>query len=189
MRALETEVSRLREAYTTEISDANATIQQQKVEICSSRDEVDILKEILAANGIQFESELQRRKAERAAVNGYQTTPVAASSTGSHTAGFARSGSNHNTTPPTSISTGLSPQTGGVDHPDLSPSVAFNPPQQQVYQTSSGEPLGELDRSAGKVIDCPVPALGGVFETDPQLQVDFILTFVAAYFCTNRALC
>lgn len=183
MRALETEVARIREAYNDLVNksgpnDPHVIIQQQKVDIQSVKDENDILKEILAANGIHYEPELQQRKAERATSNGYQTSPVAASSNGSNTAGFTHSASNHNTTPPTSISTGLSPRaTGGMDQSEISPGMGFVP-QQQVYQSSSGEPLGELDRSGNHAVDCPVPAMQGVFETDPQLQVDFILTFV-----------
>ncbi|KAJ5081254.1 hypothetical protein N7456_013492 [Penicillium angulare] len=187
MRALETEVSRLREAYTNEISDANVTIQQQKEVLHTMRDENEILKEILIANGIQFEPELERRRAERAAAGGYQSSPVAGSSNGSHTAAFSNSISNtishQNTTPGTSISTGMSPRaTGGIDHPDVSPAMAFAP-QQQVYHSGPGEQSVSFDRSACQAVDPVVPAAikgaamkGGVFETDPQLQIDFILT-------------
>ncbi|KAJ5630217.1 uncharacterized protein N7484_010317 [Penicillium longicatenatum] len=177
MRALETEVSRLREAYTNEISEANVTIQQQKEVINVAQHENEILKEILLANGIQFESELERRRAERASVGGYQSSPVAGSSNGSQTAGFTNSMTQHNTTPGTSISTGLSPRAnGGVEHPEVSPPMAFAP-QQQVYHAGPAEQMGALDRSACHVTDAPVPAmLKGVFESDPQLQIDFILT-------------
>ncbi|KAJ5183841.1 hypothetical protein N7492_001457 [Penicillium capsulatum] len=184
MRSLETEVARLREAYHDVVAksspnDPSVIVQQQKVEIQAVRDENDILKEILAANGIHYEPELQQRKAERASNNGYQASPVAASSAGSHTAGISHSASNHQTTPPTSISTGLSPRAtggGGMDQSEISAPMGFVP-QQHVFHSSSGEPLGELDRSGKHSVDCPVPAMqGGVFETDPQLQVDFILT-------------
>jgi hypothetical protein len=179
MRALETEVSRLREAYTNEISEANVTIQQQKEVINVAQHENEILKEILLANGIQFESELERRRAERASVGGYQSSPVAGSSNGSQTAGFTNSMTQHNTTPGTSISTGLSPRAnGGVERPEVSPPMAFAP-QQQVYHAGPAEQMGALDRSACHVTDAPVPAmLKGVFESDPQLQIDFILTYV-----------
>lgn len=173
MRALETEVSRLREAYTNEISDANVTIQKQKEMLQSVRDENDILKEILVAHGIQYGDELEQRRAERPPV-GYRSSPVAASSTGSQTAGFAHSASQQNTTPGTSISTGMSPKATAVDHPEVSPPVAFAP--QQVYHSSPADQIGSLDRSACQMADSPVPAMRGVFETDPQLQVDFILT-------------
>lgn len=175
MRALETEVSRLREAYTNEISDANVTIQKQKEMLQSVRDENDILKEILVAHGIQYGDELERRRSERPPV-GYRSSPVAASSTGSQTAGFAHSATQQNTTPGTSISTGMSPKVTAVDHPEVSPPVAFAP--QQVYHSSPADQIGSLDRSACQMADSPVPAMRGVFETDPQLQVDFILTYV-----------
>lgn len=184
MRSLETEVSRLREAYTSEISDANVRIQQHKEALHSVRTENDILKEILTAHGIHYEPELEQRRAERP--HGFQTSPVAASSTGSQTAGFANSTSNQNTTPATSISTGLSPRAGGtIDHPDVSPPMAFAP-QQQVYHAGPSDNMGAMDRSACQVADSPVPALGGVFETDPQLQVDFILTYATSLIHSTR---
>ncbi|KAJ5875359.1 uncharacterized protein N7473_012706 [Penicillium subrubescens] len=174
MRALETEVSRLREAYTTEISDANVALQQHKEMLHTVRNENEILKEILATHGINYAPELEQRMAERGPLAGFQSSPVAPSSTGSNTAAFTNATSNQNVTPATSISTGLSPQvTGGVDHPDISP-MGFVP-QQQVYHASPSENMA-MDRSACQVVDTPVPALRGVFESDPQLQIDFILT-------------
>lgn len=182
MRALETEVSRLREAYTTEISDANVKIQQHKEMLHVVRSENEILKEILAAHGINYAPELEQRMAERGPLAGFQLSPVAASSAGSNTAPYTSATSNQNITPATSISTGLSPQaTGGVEHPDISPPMGFVP-QQQVYHASASENLG-MDRSAYQVVNAPVPAMRGVFESDPQLQVDFILTYVICQIC------
>jgi hypothetical protein len=176
MRALETEVSRLREAYTTEISDANVALQQHKEMLHTVRNENEILKEILATHGINYAPELELRMAERGPLAGFQSSPVAPSSTGSNTAAFTNATSNQNVTPATSISTGLSPQaTGGVDHPDVSPPMGFVP-QQQVYHASPSENMA-MDRSACQAVDTPVPAMRGVFESDPQLQIDFILTY------------
>lgn len=180
MRALETEVSRLREAYSTEISDANVTIQQQK-------EENEILKEILVAHGIQYEPEFEQRRAERAAV-GFQSSPVAASSNGSHTAGLTHSTGNQNTTPGTSISTGLSPlATGCVGHSEVSPPMAFAP-QQQVYHSAPAENFGAQDRSACQmgIGDNPVPAVRGVFEEDYDLMVEFIVTYVFSSSRSNK---
>lgn len=179
MRALETEVSRLREAYTNEISDANATIQQQKEMVHSMQEENTILKDILSAHGIQWQGELDQRRAERAPMVGLQPSPITASSNGSHTAGFTQTGSHQNTTPPTTISTGLSPRAnGGVDHPEVSPPGGYAP-QQQVYHASSSEQPLDFDQSACQVVDHqPVPVMRGIFEDDPQLQTDFILTYV-----------
>lgn len=176
MRALETEVSRLREAYTTEISDANVALHQHKEMLHTVRNENEILKEILAAHGINYAPELELRMAERGPLAGFQSSPVAPSSAGSNTAAFTNATSNQNVTPATSISTGLSPQTtGGVDHHDVSPPMGFVP-QQQVYHASPSEGMA-MDRSACQVVDTPVPAMRGVFESDPQLQIDFILTY------------
>jgi len=178
MRALETEVSRLREAYTTEIADANAALEQHKTMVHAMREENEILKEILSAHGIQYEAEFERRRAERPPMTGYQSSPVTASTTGSHAAGMTQNGSHQNTTPPTTISTGLSPRAnGGVERPDISPGMPYAP-QQQVYQTSPGEQSVGMDISISTCPEPPVSALRGVFETDPQLQVDFILTYV-----------
>lgn len=182
MRALETEVSRLREAYTTEISDANATIQQHKEMLHVARSENEILKEILATHGINYALELEQRMAERGPLAGFQLSPVAASSAGSNTAPYTGATTNQNITPATSISTGLSPQvTGGVEHPDISPPLGFVP-QQQACHASPSENLG-MDRSAYQVVDAPVPAMCGVFENDPQLQIDFILTYAMSQIC------
>ena len=179
MRALETEVSRLREAYTTEIADANATIHQQKGAIHAVREENEILKEILAAHGVQYEAEFERRRAERPPMP-FDSSPVAASSTASQSVPRTTSVSNHDTTPATTLSD-MSPRANGMDHSDVSPSIGYG--GQQVYQTSPGEQSMSMDHSSFTPVDSmqpmppmPMQNLRGVFETDPQLQVDFILT-------------
>lgn len=182
MRALETEVSRLREAYTTEIADANAKIQNQNVAIHSAREENEILKEILTAHGIPYEGEFERRRAERPPIS-FDASPVAGSSTESQSAPRTNSASNTNTTPATTISSGMSPGANGMmDHSELSPSIGYAP--QQGFQTSPGEQSMHIDHSSSIPVDAmqpmppiaSMPSLYGVFETDPQLQVDFILT-------------
>lgn len=186
MRALETEVSRLREAYTTEIADANATIHHQKEAIHMVRGENEILKEILAAHGIQYEAEFERRRAERPPMPFDSSPGAGSSSTASHTAPRTNSASAHDTTPATTISSGMSPGANGMmDHSEISPSIGYAP--QQMYQTSPGEHSMSMDHSSCTPVDTmqpmppmppvpPMPGLRGVFETDPQLQVDFILT-------------
>jgi hypothetical protein len=192
MRNLETEVLRLKEAYTTEIAEANANAQQQREIIHAIRDENEILREILAAHGIQYEADLERRRAERPPMVGYQSSPVGGSSTASASqiAGFTHSASNHNTTPATTISSsGMSPlhNTADHSHSEVSPPIGYAP-QQQVYQTSPGvQPMG-MDRSSCAPVDSvqPMPRISGVFESDPQLQVDFILTYVLQPSLTNK---
>ncbi|EKV19800.1 hypothetical protein PDIG_00730 [Penicillium digitatum PHI26] len=183
MRALETEVSRLREAYTTEIAEANTTIQQHKEIIHSMREENEILRRILAANGIQHEADLERRRVEHPPIMPFlpalvSSSTVVGSSTASQSAPLTQSASNHNTTPTTTISSGMSPRANGMDHPVVSPAIGYAS-HQQVYHAGAGEHFMSMDHSSCQPIDTmqPIPvAQGGVFETYPQLQVDFILT-------------
>ncbi|KAJ5233073.1 hypothetical protein N7468_006029 [Penicillium chermesinum] len=173
MRSLETEVSRLREAYTNEISDANNTIQQQKEMIQSVADENELLKEILKSHGIKFEAELAQRRAERPPA-AFRSSPIDGSTTGSHSAMLTNGTSIHHATPPTTIS-GMSPRMhAGVECSEVSPPLSFAP--QHVYGHGAGEQLSHLDLSASHIVDQPVPAMvRGVFENEPQLQIDFIL--------------
>ncbi|EAU32073.1 conserved hypothetical protein [Aspergillus terreus NIH2624] len=187
MRSLETEVSRLREAYTHEISAANLTVHQHREMIQSLSDENRILKEILAAHGIQFEPELERRKAERPHPGYHQSSPFASSSVASQPNGIAPSASNVYTTPPTTVSasSGVSPSvngsTNGVDvsptphvsNIDISPTQEISPPQ-VAYNHAPCDALAALDRIAPSNRKPNQPP--GVFEEDPQLQIDFILT-------------
>ncbi|KAL4892587.1 hypothetical protein BDV59DRAFT_43888 [Aspergillus ambiguus] len=191
MRSLEQEVSRLREAYTHEISAANLTVHQHREMIQSLSDENSILKEILAAHGIHYEPELQRRKAERPHPGYHQSSPFASSSVASQPNGLAPSASNVYTTPPTtvSVSSGASPSVNGstngvevsptphVSNIDISPTPEISPPQ-AIYRDGPGDApcdaLAALDRIAPSSRKPNQPL--GVFEDDPQLQIDFILT-------------
>ncbi|KAJ5475184.1 hypothetical protein N7539_008250 [Penicillium diatomitis] len=177
MRALETEVSRLREAYTNEISEAKVSIQQHQEMLKKSRCENEILKEILSAHGINFAPDLEQKMAERGSMGAFQSSPVAPSSTGSNSVAFTNATNNlQNITPATSISPGLSPQAvHSVEQPDLSASMGFVP-QQTVYHASPMENIAMDRSSVGQGAEPPVPVMRGVFENDPQLQIDFILT-------------
>ncbi|KAE8144142.1 hypothetical protein BDV25DRAFT_167561 [Aspergillus avenaceus] len=181
MRSLEGEVSRLREAYTQEISASNLTVHQHREMVRSLSEENNILKDILAANGISYEAELERRRAERAspANLAYQSSPFASSSIGSQPAAVASSANNAYTTPPTTVSapsSSLSPPTNGIEHIDISPTQELTP-QHQNYNSAPCDALATLDRIAPASRHPAQPA--GVFENDPQLQVDFILTLEA----------
>lgn len=184
MRALETEVSRLREAYTQEISAANLTVHQHREMVRSLSNENNILKEILAANGINYEAEVERRRVERTSLtNGtYQPSPFASSSIGSQPAAVAPSvpsapsAQQAYTTPPTTVSapsSSLSPIANGIEHIDVSPTQELTP-QNQNYSAAPCDALATLDRIAPASRQPLQPA--GIFENDPQLQVDFILT-------------
>lgn len=173
-------MSRLREAYGQEISAANVTMQQQKEQLHSLSAENDAMRELLAASGIPYEAEVERRKADILS-RPYQFSPLSNSnSASSQHPGMASSGSQmYTSTPPTTISNGRSPQTNG---PAISPTNEVGqraaPPCLPPSSSShSHESIGGLDR-AGSMSNGPVHAIGGIFEQDPQLQIDFILTCV-----------
>ncbi|RAL13468.1 protein flbB [Aspergillus homomorphus CBS 101889] len=172
IRSLETEVSRLREAYTQEISAANLTVVQHRDMVQSLSDENNILKEILVAHGINFEAEVERRKAERPSM-GYHSSPLASSSVASQPRNIAPSGGPIYTTPPTTVSASLSPSTNGIEHIDVSPTQELAPPQ-SAYQAAPCDALAALDQIA-PASRAPIQP-PGIFEADPQLQIDFILT-------------
>ncbi|GIJ98246.1 hypothetical protein Aspvir_000361 [Aspergillus viridinutans] len=178
IRSLETEVSRLREAFTQEMSAANLAVVQHREMLQAVNDENAILKELLTAHGVQFETELERRRAERrSAGRGFQSSPLAGSSVG--TGAPAASSGNTYTTPPTTVSTvssDLSPLANGVGRVEISPTHEITPPPPIAMTASSCEIPANLDLSAIARNQEPVQAVGGIFEVDPQLQIDFILT-------------
>ncbi|OJJ57990.1 hypothetical protein ASPSYDRAFT_45964 [Aspergillus sydowii CBS 593.65] len=165
IRALESEVARLREAYTQEISAANLAVHQHREMISSVSEENNMLKEILATHNINFEAELERRKAERP-MPGFQSSPVAAGSVGSQT-GMASMTAHTYSTPPTTVSSGMSPKANAMENVDFSsaPDVGSN---SQAVAAMPCDALAAIDRR-------PAAGGGGIFEDNPQLQVDFIL--------------
>lgn len=183
----------MREAYTQDVTAANISQQQLREVVQSLRDENEILKEMLLSHGIQYEAELDRRKAERLASYNLQQSPLAASSTtdGSQAGGQAHSTSYmQSITPATTVASGLSPRANGVYRIDVSPPVdqsqnvyGHQHQHQQHYHMGSPELPMTLDHAGGPVTlghhaDRPVPAVQGIFELDQQLQSDFILTYV-----------
>ncbi|KAI9367573.1 hypothetical protein BJX61DRAFT_293198 [Aspergillus egyptiacus] len=168
IRSLESEVARLREAYTQEISAANLAVHQHREMVSSLTEENSMLKEILATHNVNFEAELARRKAERP-MPMYHSSPVGAGSVGSQSVGVASSNVNTYSTPPTTVSSsGMSPKANGIENVDFSsaPDLGPNP---QMLNAMPCDALAAIDRRP------PVQG-GGIFEDDPQLQVDFILT-------------
>ncbi|EAW19033.1 protein flbB [Aspergillus fischeri NRRL 181] len=182
IRSLETEVSRLREAFTQEMSAANLAVVQHREMLQTVNDENAILKELLTAHGIQFEADLERRRAERrSAGRGFQSSPLAGSSVVSQApAALAASNGNTYTTPPTTVSnvsSDLSPLAIGMERVEISPTHEITPPPPIAMMTASScEIPANLDLSAIARNQEPVQAVGGIFEVDPQLQIDFILT-------------
>ncbi|KAL3497097.1 hypothetical protein BJX62DRAFT_3019 [Aspergillus germanicus] len=171
IKDLETEVARLREAYTQEISAANLAVHQHREMVGSLTEENNMLKEILATHNINFEGELERRKAERP-MPMFTSSPVTGGSVGSQTVGIASSNPHSYSTPPTTVSSsGMSPKVNGVDKFDFSsaPDIGTNQQAMHAMHAIPCDALAAIDRR-------PPVQNGGIFESDPQLQIDFILT-------------
>jgi hypothetical protein len=164
------------------MSAANLAVVQHREMLQTLNEENAVLKELLTAHGVQFEAELERRRAERLASRGFRSSPLAGSSVASHGTGVPP-GSNGNTytTPPTTLSTvsDVSPLTNGVERVEISPTHEITPPPHIHMTTTSCEIPPNLDLSAIARNQEPVPAVGGIFEVEPQLQIDFILTYAA----------
>lgn len=179
---LECEVARLREVYGHDVSAANVSIQQYQQRVQSVSEENEILKGILSAHGIPFEAELERRRAERG-IPGQQTSPFTTTTPSTQ----VTPGSNpYTTTPPTTVSPNtISPHSISPPVNGTAPAAQINISPTQAYSTevhqlsSSSVPVDVLDRS-GPACAEPVQAIGGggIFEVDPQLQIDFVLTCV-----------
>ncbi|KAL4885256.1 hypothetical protein BJY04DRAFT_214590 [Aspergillus karnatakaensis] len=168
IKALEVEVARLREAYTQEISAANLAVHQHREMVNSVTEENNILKEILASHNINLEAEIERRKSERH-IPVFQSSPATGGSVGSQTAGVGSFSGHTYSTPPTTISSGMSPRFNGVEKVDFSAAPDVSP-------HSHGHGQLEMPCDALAAIDRRPPLQnGGIFETQPQLQIDFIL--------------
>lgn len=178
IRALESEISRLREAYSNDISSAHASLQQHREMLQNLKEENNTLKEILRSCGIPFEAEFERRKAEydQHKAGGYSAESFAggSSTTGSQSAGFQSSNPGFLTTPPSTFSPS-SPSGSRGEHGD-----ANGPPfQAHAYQSSPSEQPGYLDFSSKPNTTKELSPTPGIFEEDPQLGIDFILTYVS----------
>src|SRR3954454_21230077 len=61
IKALEIELSRLREGYTSDVAQMNTTLEQHRMMLREHQEENAFLKEILMSRGISYQSELEKR--------------------------------------------------------------------------------------------------------------------------------
>lgn len=164
-------MSRLREAYSRDMRSTNASLQQHQEIVKRLRDENEILRDILQSHGVKYEAELERRRSDRSTAS--QPSPFTGSSSfQSLNAGLTASASNSQSTPATTVASCLSPRTMAADRNELQ---ALSPQMYTGMATASSSLPMELDL-LGPASYEPTPAVQGVFESDPQLQIDFILT-------------
>lgn len=179
IRELEVQISTLREGYSNDINSANMRIYQQRQGLEELKDENQTLKQILASHGIPFEAEVEQRQTALRAAGGahsHATSHQGSSFPGSTPQSVIFSGNAHtNSTPDTSVSPGRSP---GAYMSDLSEGNGggtlpyYSGPGYQPSHaagndfSSKGDECGAMSSPAG------------VFETDPQLKIDFVLGYV-----------
>ncbi|KAJ4525979.1 hypothetical protein ABEF95_016646 [Exophiala dermatitidis] len=178
IKALELELSRLRETYLHEQNARHATIQQQKLIIEDQQREIIALREILASRGIAFENELENRKAViamRPKREEPSLSPPSASNLSPTSMGGRPMGYQPVMSGPPSTATGYSPQTyingGPVSVSGHSPGTTHH------SHSPQGPDIQEMvfiKKEPGAVADMPRPGIG-IFERDPQLGIDFIL--------------
>lgn len=163
IKALETEITRLRETFIMESETVQRQVRQQELMLQDQQRENMALKEMLAARGIQYEGELQTRKAS-----------IVLSSPNQR--GISPNFSMPSTSPYAGVMPGP-PSTGGYN------SIH----EQQAYSNGGGSRPGhspgiKQHSNSPEVLeqvinqeDSPVADMPGIFEKDPQLGVDFIL--------------
>ena len=156
------DISRLREGYSTDITAANMSIHQHRQAYEEQREENKMLREILASHGINADAELEARRSM--ANTASQGSSYTGSAPQSQSAGYYLG------TPDTTVSAGRSPPPmmhDGVDMPLPGGSVCPHPGNQsscsQGYDSGNGT-------------ECTPTEVVGIFEKDPQLGIDFILT-------------
>lgn len=147
----------------------NTSLDQHRIALREHQEENAFLKEILASRGISYQKELEKRKAAKARNPSFATSTT-----------MPQSGVYHPmTSAPSSIS-GHSPQptlsarsygAGGMGSVSSGPAPGGT--QHGYSQADPGVFEQAIKRESPAVPETP-----GIFETDPQLQVEFILAYV-----------
>lgn len=163
IKALEAEVTKLRETFIIEKETVLQQIAQQEMMLQDQQREIMALKEMLAARGIQYEGELQTRKAS-----------------------LVISPANQRGISPNFSMPSTSPYAGVMPGPP-STSGFSSVPEQQAFGNGGGSRPGhspgmkqhsnspEVFDHVIKQEDSPIADMPGIFEKEPQLAVDFIL--------------
>ena len=170
IKALETEISRLRETYSNESITLNNSLAQHRAALAEHQEENRHLKEILASFRIPYKVELEKRRVS-SRVKSRQTSPPNVMSVAVPASYGAMS------LGPASTAV-MSPQPGLPRQDTRSGPGSFSGASSggTVYQShhSPADPgIGEhlIKREPTGVSDMP-----GVFEKEPELSIDFILT-------------
>ena len=168
IKALELELARLREGYQSDVASMNSSLEQHKIVLQEHQEENAILKEMLTQRGIHFQHELESRKAASKTRN---------TSFGSNSA-MPQSGLYNSVTSAPSSSSGYSPQPQMTDRSYTAGRMGSASGGSQTGSTqhtySPADP-GVFEQGIKREYTGVPDMAGGIFEKDPQLQVEFIL--------------
>ncbi|KAJ9637601.1 hypothetical protein H2204_004750 [Knufia peltigerae] len=176
IKALELELARLRETYLAEQNAREATLKQQQLVIENQRNENLALREILMNRGIQFENELENRKAviamrPKREENSLSPPNMAFSSPtsmpGRSVVGYGSAGQPTPTVYSLNMNSAMSTSghSPGTTHHSHSPQ---GPEIQEVSIKQEPGAISDMPGMSGMLVP-------GIFEKDPQLGIDFIL--------------
>ena len=172
IKALELELSRLREVYLNEAAAAAAQIEQRDMVMQDQRRENEVLRQILAGNGINYEAELESRKMAM----GISVKRDASNSLSPNVMAIKLHPYSNVVTAPSST-VGYSPMRDGGYTNGSSMSSGPSPATTHHSNSPSGPALQEYSPAPQIKHEHGVPATPiGIFEQDPQLGIDFILS-------------
>lgn len=166
IKALEIELSRLRETFVSELNTANQTIESQKRLLEDQRLENHALRAILASRNIRFEKELGGRKASIALARDNNNGLSAANLSALPTFPNGMQG------PPSSSGYSTAQEQLYGNGPGMSASGRSG---RSPGTTQHSQSPPELPEYGIKRENAGVPSMPGIFENEPQLGIDFIL--------------
>jgi hypothetical protein len=168
IKALETEMSRLRERYGADTIMMKNTLDQHRIALAEQQTDNMILKEILSSRGIDFQAEFQSRKA--AIMMQPRNGSFAQSANGSRSDSYGQ------------ISPTMLPDSGRSTHSATGPkygngrmpSTSDHIPSGGAFHGHSPSEPGILERGV-KQEHAGISDMPGIFERNQQLGIDFIL--------------
>lgn len=167
IKALETEVSHLRELFAKESQTVQTLLKHKDMQIREREQENFILRDMLTSRGIPYEGELQRKLG--GAMGGQANRSMSPSYTMPQAHPFTNIG-------PTALS---SSEFSFLQEPNFgngAPSSTSGHSPVGTHHASSPSEIQE--QGTRMMLDPRVPDAPGVFEKDPQLGIDFILASV-----------
>ena len=166
IKALEIELSRLREGYTSDVASMNTSLEQHRIALREHQEENAFLKEILVSRGISYQKELEKRNAAKA-----RSPPFGSSTTMAQPGVYNPMASTPSSTSRYSPQPTLPDRSYGAGRMgSMSGGSASGGTQHNYSPADPGVFEHGIKHESPGVSEMP-----GIFETDPQLQVEFIL--------------